>query len=312
MSRLDEFLRRLPECRRRPFLRLVRAWVGDVERIDEVLDSGYDGVVESVVGLVERLKAEGLAPKTITSFYLPYLKKFLRFCGIKLDWDDVKLRVEIPGKRPIKIDRAPTLMELRKLILGAKSRRLKLLIWLMAVTGLRAGEALALKVENFDFTCDPPVVRVVSEKTWRRREIPLTREIAEELKEYLRDRRGYAFSTKGDRPLDYRNFLRDFKNLTLRLGINRRDPSGRGWMLHPHSLRKFYKTRLEEAGVNFLVIETWMGHDIGVSGAYFRPTRKMILEEWRKAEKALTLFSDEKDRLYEDRKIEELERDRGH
>ena len=36
-------------------------------------------------------------------------------------------------------------------------------------------------------------------------------------------------------------------------------------MLHPHSLRKFYKTRLEEAGVNFLVIETWMGHDIGVS-----------------------------------------------
>jgi len=39
----------------------------------------------------------------------------------------------------------------------------------------------------------------------------LTREIVEELKEYLRDRRGYAFSTRGDRPLDYRNFLRDFK-----------------------------------------------------------------------------------------------------
>jgi len=56
-------------------------------------------------------------------------------------------------------------MELRKLILDTKSRRLKLLIWLMAVTGLRAGEALALKVGNFDFTCDPPVVRVVSEKT---------------------------------------------------------------------------------------------------------------------------------------------------
>jgi len=35
----------------------------------------------------------------------------------------------------------------------------------------------------------------------------------------------------------------------------------------------------------------------------------MILEEWRKAEKALTLFSDEEDRLYEDRKIEELERE---
>jgi len=167
-----------------------------------------------------------LAPKTIVSFYLPYLKKFLRFCGVKIDWEDVRLRVNIPKKRPLKIDRAPTVGELQKLILGTKSKRLRMLIWLMAVTGLRVGEALSLKVENFDFSCDPPVVRVITEKTYRHREVPLTREITEELKKYLQGREGYLFATRDGEPMDYRNFLRDFKTLTLRLGINRRDLSG--------------------------------------------------------------------------------------
>ena len=310
MRLIDDFLRRLPRNRRKPFLKLLDRWVeGDPEVFLRRVREDEMFLVESIGRLVERLKAERLAPKTITGFYIYFLKRFLRFCGIKLDWDLVKVRVDLPKRKPIKIDKAPSIQEVRKMILGAKPR-LGLLIHLLATTGLRSGEALSLKVENLDLEAKPPYLMVITEKSNQIREVFLTRELTEALKNYLNGREsGYIFTTRDGRPLDKRNFLRDFMNLTIKLGINRRDPSGRGWMIHPHSLRKFYKTRLEEAGVNFLVIETWMGHDIGVSGAYFRPSRKMLLEEWRKAEKALTLFSDEEDRLYEDRKIEELEKE---
>ena len=310
MGVVEDFLRRLPENRRKPFLKLLDRWVeGDLHDFLRRIREDEMFLVESINNLVERLKAEGLAPKTITGFYIYFLKRFLRFCGIRLDWDLVKVRVDLPKKRPIKIDKAPSVQDVRRMILAAKPR-LGLLIHLMATTGLRAGEALSLKVENLDLEADPPYLIVVTEKTNRVREVFLTRELVEALKKYLGGRRsGYLFATRNGTPMDKRNLRRDFLNLSLRLGINRRDPSGRGWMIHPHSLRKFYKTRLEEAGVNFLVIETWMGHDIGVSGAYFRPSRRMLLEEWRKAEKALTLFAETEDRLQRDREIAEIRED---
>ena len=299
--------------KRKAFRKLLRLWVeGDLEEFLRRVEGDRVFFAESVGRLVRRLEAEGLAPSTITSFYVPMLKRFLRFCGIGFDWDFVRARVGLPKRRVVKMDRAPSIGEVRRMVMAARSRRLKLLVWFLAVTGLRVGEAFSLKRGNLDLDSDPPVVRVVTEKVGKVREVPLTREIVGELKKWLKDHDSiYVFPNYSDsnKPLTFQNVWQDFLDLTLRLGINRRDPSGRGWMIHIHSLRKFYKTRLEEAGVNPLVIEMWMGHDLKVPGAYFRPTRKMILEEWRKAEKALTLFSDEEDRLYEDRRIEELEKE---
>jgi integrase len=311
MSLVERFMERLPASRRKPFMKLLRLWCGGADA-DGFLDRckhDQEFLNDSIVDLVERLKAEGLAPKTITSFYLVFLKRFLRFCGLKPDWDIIRARCSIPRSRVVRVDRAPSISELRHMILAAPPR-LGLMIHLAAVTGLRIHELLNLKVENLDFTCDPPVLRIVSAKTGRVREVPLTREIVQRLVKYLGDRRsGPLFTSRDGGKLDERNLQRDFINLTLKLGINQRDPSGRGWMLHPYSLRKFFKTRLEEAGVNSLIIETWMGHDLNVSGAYFRPSRKMILEEWKKAERALTIFAEEdEDKAIENiRRIEELE-----
>ena len=297
MDLVEDFERRLPGGKRAAFRKLLRFWViGDLDGFLERIREDELFFVESVRRLVEGLGAEGLSPSTITSFYIPMLKRFLRFCGIRFDWEFVRARVDLPRRRVVKMDRAPNIQELRKMVMGAKSRRLQLLIWFLAVTGLRIGEAFTLKRENLDFNSNPPVVRVVTEKTGKVREVPLTREIVEELRKWMTSHNGrYVFPNyeNPDKPITFQNVWQDFLDLTLRLGINQRDPSGKGWMIHIHSLRKFYKTRLEEAGVNPLVIEMWMGHDLKVPGAYFRPTRKMILQEWRKAEKALTLFSEE-------------------
>ncbi|MEM4342170.1 MAG: hypothetical protein QXF97_06425, partial [Candidatus Caldarchaeum sp.] len=63
-----------------------------------------------------------------------------------------------------------------------------------------------------------------------------------------------------------------------------------------------------EAGVNPLCIELWMGHVSDVVHAYFKPSRKMLVEEWMKAERPLTLFSDEEP-VGERDKVEKLEKE---
>ena len=311
MDLIHDFECRLPGGKRAAFRKLLKLWVvGDPEGFLGRVRGDEMFFAESVRRLVEGLEAEGLSPSTISNFYIPMLKRFLKFCGIRFDWEFVRARCNIPRRRVVKMDRAPSIQELRKMVMAARSRRLRLLIWFLAVTGLRVGEAFSLRRENLDFESSPPVVRVVTEKTGNVREVPLTREIVGELREWLSSHNAkYVFPNyeSPDKPITFQNIWQDFLDLTLRLGINQRDPSGRGWMIHIHSLRKFYKTRLEEAGVNPLVIEMWMGHDLKVPGAYFRPTRKMILQEWVKAEKALTLFAEDDVAIDSLKRIEELE-----
>lgn len=58
-------------------MKLVRLWVGDhFGRIDEVLGLGYEGVVESVAGLVERLKSEGWLPRLLSASISLILRSF--------------------------------------------------------------------------------------------------------------------------------------------------------------------------------------------------------------------------------------------
>lgn len=280
---------------------------GDVERF---LSRVRGGDLDYLVDCVRRFMVENpqLAPKTLAGFYLPFLKKFLRLNGCVVDWELVKLKLELPRKHVVRLDRAPTINEVRKIILACRSKRLQLLVWLLATTGLRVGEALKLRIENLNLDASPPFLLTINEKTGGYREVFLTQELVAELKKYIASREGLVFVNKHGGQYHYSNAERDFRSVLKRLGLLIREPGGRGWMIHFHSLRKFYKTRLEEAGVNTLVIETWLGHDLGVSAAYFRPTRRMLLEEWRKAEKALTLFPEEDITQHETR-LEELEKE---
>ncbi len=49
-----------------------------------------------------------------------------------------------------------------------------------------------------------------------------------------------------------------------------------------HGFRKFYKTRAEQA-MRPANVELTMGHDIGVSKSYYKPTEREILEDYLKA-----------------------------
>ena len=49
-----------------------------------------------------------------------------------------------------------------------------------------------------------------------------------------------------------------------------------------HGYRKFYKSRAEQV-MNPINVEATMGHDLGISQSYWKPTEKEVLEDYLKA-----------------------------
>jgi hypothetical protein len=47
-----------------------------------------------------------------------------------------------------------------------------------------------------------------------------------------------------------------------------------------HGFRKFFKTKAEIGGMKPINVETLMGHSIGISDSYCRPTEKELLEDY--------------------------------
>jgi hypothetical protein len=59
-----------------------------------------------------------------------------------------------------------------------------------------------------------------------------------------------------------------------------------------HSLRKWFKTRCEIAGMKPINIEKLMNHSIGISDSYYRATETELLEDYLKAVDLLTINGD--------------------
>jgi hypothetical protein len=60
-----------------------------------------------------------------------------------------------------------------------------------------------------------------------------------------------------------------------------------------HGFRKFYKTRSEQV-MKSINVEITMGYNIGVSGSYYKPTEKEVLEDYLKAVELLTINNNQK------------------
>jgi DNA anti-recombination protein RmuC len=59
-----------------------------------------------------------------------------------------------------------------------------------------------------------------------------------------------------------------------------------------HSLRKWFKTRCEIAGMKPINIEKLMNHSTGISDSYYRATEQELLEDYLKAAEMLSIDND--------------------
>jgi integrase len=203
--------------------------------------------------LIETMADGGLAAKTIVNYSL--VPKLVVASVVTSEGEQVYPRkwnhdfVGLPIIDPSKQHRPTVNGERVSELAGHSSFRFAVLFSLIAGTGLRIGEALAVKAS--DFTENFRVLKVTrsiwhgKEQTPKTpsavREIDITEELAAMVRDYAQDRTGYLFATRSGRPLSHRNV-----NRAAGVGL--------------HALRRFRTETLRRAGVPEGLIALWVGH----------------------------------------------------
>ncbi len=154
--------------------------------------------------------------------------------------------------------------------------RYAVLVALVAGTGLRIGEALAVRTEDFDPDCQ---VLHIRRSVWHRCEqaprlrtrfdsLISRRTLAQVLHRYTEGKDGYLFTTRAGRLLDQRNSLKALHGAGNRDGF--------------HSFRRFRFAALRKAGVPENLIKQWMGHSQNLMDLYAAQLRLDVAyrREW--------------------------------
>jgi integrase len=81
-----------------------------------------------------------------------------------------------------------------------------------------------------------------------------------------------------------------YNRLLFSIGI--RNQKKRRHEFSIHGFRKIFKTKAELGGMKPINVETLMGHSVGISNSYYRPTEKDLLEDYLKIADHLTLNND--------------------
>jgi integrase len=174
--------------------------------------------------------------------------------------------------------------EVEQVLSRAKGRYL-VLFALLAGSGLRAGEALGLKVgEHVSPDCRTLQVR---QSVWNGKEqgpktenavrdVDVCSELATMLKDYIGNRtNGFLFHTDSGKPLLQRNILRDGLNPILtKLNLKQ---DGKAF----HSFQRFRVMHLRKNRVPWDLEKFWIGHaDRDVTDKYAAQLKEDV--EWRK------------------------------
>ena len=213
---------------------------------------------KAVRELVEKMSTAGLSAKTIVNYV--QVVKLVVASAVNDEGEQIYPRtwnhdfIQLPMVRKDKQYR-PTVTdaELAAILSNTKKRKHVMLFSLLAATGLRVGEALALRSTDFGPDCR---VLHVRRSVWRGNEqepktsnavrvVDIPEVYARQLREYVGGINGLVFATADGRPLQQRNVLRVLHR-AKHVGF--------------HAFRRFRLTWLRKNGVPKDLERYWMGH----------------------------------------------------
>ena len=298
---------------------------------DLIKREGIDWLESYIIDFIyfqkQRVINKEITETTINNYIKP-LKTFCDMNNILLNWKYI--RKGVPKGRKSAIDRIPEFSEIKKL-LHASDIRLKPIISVMLSSGIRVGAWQELKWRHVTPIKDEKSENIVAAKLLvypgdeEEYYTFMTPEAYNALKEWMDFRASHGEIITGESWL-----MRDLWQITdlpthggqIRLASNPQKLSvgaiknivyralrsqqiiakldkqkGEGCR-HPfkmmHGYRKAHKTICENAGMKSINIELLMGHNIGVSGSYYKPTEKEVLQDYLKAVDQLTISDENK------------------
>jgi integrase len=209
-------------------------------------------------GLVDQMAAAGLSPKTIVNY--TQVVKLVVASAVNSEGDQIYPRkwnhdfIGMPVVNSEEQNRpSVTETELGEILASAQPRFV-VLFALLAGTGLRIGEALALKPTDLSPDCRVLFVRrsiwggqEQEPKTANAiREVDIPEPLAKLLRAHTAGKAGYLFATSTGRPIAQRNVLHALHDTGKKVGL--------------HAFRRFRTETLRRARVPEDLTRLWLGH----------------------------------------------------
>jgi integrase len=282
------------------------ALYGDVVDLDACGDryiaEGRDPV-QDLYAFLQYL--DGRPPKTVR-LMLSNVKTFLLENDVELPqkfWRRLSRRVK--GSRAATQDRVPTTQELKTILAHMPIQGQSLYLFL-ASTGMRIGETLQLRLSDIDLDHATVHVRKEYTKSGNPRVCFFSSETRELLGEWLKNRDRYLDQSirrsgrhgkrRDDRLFPFtKNTAYELWNRALAKSHNaQRDPSTGRRVLHVHTLRKFFRTKMAGA-IQVDVVEALMGHEGYLTDVYRRYAAQDLAKFYRQGETALHVFTSRDD-----------------
>ena len=259
----------------------------------------------------DRAKCGDISVSTIPNYYRA-TKLFCEMNDIVLGWK--KIARGMARVRKAANDRAPTLEEIQRLI-EYPDRRIKPIVDTMVSSGIRIGAWDYLRWKHVSPMTNAEGEIVAAKLLVYAGEAEeyysfITPEAYNSLKDWMDFRASYGESISGEswvmRDIWQTTNITYGANLGLATYIRRlleralweqglRQPLSKGVRRHEwkaaHGFRKYYKSHAEQV-MKPINVEITMGHDIGLSESYYKPTLQEVLKDYLKAIDNLTIGVD--------------------
>jgi integrase len=280
-------------------------------------------IITFILKQKERAQQRQIANATVNNKLKP-IKLLLEMNDVILNWKKIKRL--LPAGRRFALDRIPTIEELQTILEHCDIRG-RALTLLFCSSGIREGAVESLKVRNLTpieseekgIADNINNKKILGKLTVYEAETDdqyitfTTPEAYEAIQKYLEWREAHGEKIADSSPLFRDKFdplvtayltyyggkpeqPKVLAGSTVRAYYNRlfyeckfRIEPKKRHEFTVHGFRKWFKTRCENAGVKPIVTELLMGHSVGISDSYYRPSEKDLLEEYCKALDWLTI-----------------------
>jgi integrase len=286
------------------------------DRGKDDINWAFSNILKFIHFQKERVDRKEITAATVRN-YVKSIKLFCEMADIPIPWK--KITRGLPRGKKYADDRIPTLEEIRKLV-EYPDRRIKAIVYTMASSGIRLGAWNYLQwghirpIERNDEIISAKIIvyagedeeyfTFISPEAWQSLEDWMT--YRRTSGETIKDESWVMRDLWDTRVAQGRGLVTVPKKLSS-LGVKRlmeraiwaqglRKKLEPGKKRHPyqgsHSMRKWFKTRCEIAGMKPINIEKLMGHSVGISDSYYRATENEMLEDYLLAVNHLAISND--------------------
>ena len=275
-------------------------------------------IEDKIIEFILSMRDEGKSYSAISNYLHP-IKAFYKINDIVLNV--YKISKFMPEQIKVNRDRAYTHEEIGKM-LAVADERMKVVILLMASSGIRIGSIPSIKMRNIQKN-----KLTVYESTNEEYYTFITPECKKAIDFYLDFRSRYGekiednshlireqfdirdeFAIRNPKQVIHKTIQWNLRVLAIKCGIRKNaDRNTRQQVMMSHGFRKFFSTQLVNSHINPEIREMLLGHKIGLASAYYRPTQQEMLNEYMKAVNLLTISEENRQKI----KIELLENEKN-